>query len=80
MTISEQIKVLYIHSNISMAELARSFGKSSHALNAKLKRETFKQMICIYDEFSVNTYMNRIIKATTLKLMHTDIDKTRKKI
>lgn len=38
-----------------------------------------KQMVCTYDEFSVNTYMNRILKTTMLKLMHEDIDKTRKK-
>ena len=41
MTISEQIKVLCVRSNISMAELARRIGKSPQALNAKLKRESF---------------------------------------
>lgn len=41
MTISEQIKVLCVRSNISMAELARRMGKSPQALNAKLKRESF---------------------------------------
>ena len=41
MTISEQIKVLCVRSNISMAELARRLGKSQQALNAKLKRESF---------------------------------------
>ena len=41
MTISEQIKVLCVRSNISMAELARRLGKSPQALNAKLKRESF---------------------------------------
>ena len=40
-TISEQIKVLCVRSNISMAELARRLGKSPQALNAKLKRESF---------------------------------------
>lgn len=38
-----------------------------------------KQMVCTYDEFSVNTYMNRIIKTTMVKLLHADIDKARKK-
>lgn len=38
-----------------------------------------RQMVCTYDEFSVNTYMNRIIKTTMLKLLHADIDKSRKK-
>ena len=41
MTISEQIKVLCVRSNISMAELARQLGKSPQALNAKFKRESF---------------------------------------
>ena len=41
MTISEQIKVLCVRSNISMAELARRWGGGGEALNAKLKRESF---------------------------------------
>ncbi len=40
-TISEQIKVLCIRSNISVAELARRLGKSPQSLNSKLKRESF---------------------------------------
>ena len=38
-----------------------------------------KQMVCSYDEFSVNSYMNRIIKSTMLLLLRTDITKARKK-
>ena len=41
MTISEQIKVLCVRSNISVAELARRLGKSPQTINAKLKRESF---------------------------------------
>lgn len=41
MTISEQIKVLCVRSNISVAELARRIGKSPQTFNAKLKRESF---------------------------------------
>ena len=41
MTISEQIKILCLRSNISIAELARRLGKSPQALNAKLKRGSF---------------------------------------
>lgn len=40
-TISEQIKVLCIRSNISVAELARRLGKSPQNFNSKLKRESF---------------------------------------
>lgn len=38
-----------------------------------------KQMVCTYDDFSVNSYMNRIIKTTMELLLHADISKVRKK-
>lgn len=38
-----------------------------------------KQMVCTYDEFSVNSYMNRIIKSTVMVLLRSDITKARKK-
>lgn len=38
-----------------------------------------RQMVCTYDEFSVNTYKNQIIKTTMLKLLSVDIDRKRKK-
>uniref|UniRef100_I5AWT3 McrBC 5-methylcytosine restriction system component n=1 Tax=Eubacterium cellulosolvens (strain ATCC 43171 / JCM 9499 / 6) TaxID=633697 RepID=I5AWT3_EUBC6 len=38
-----------------------------------------KRMVCSYDEFSVNSYMNRIIKFTVLLLLRADISKARKK-
>ena len=41
MTLSEQIKVLCVRSNISVAELARRVGTSPQNFNAKLKRESF---------------------------------------
>lgn len=41
MTISEQIKVLCVRQNISVAELARRLGKSPQSFNSKLKRESF---------------------------------------
>ncbi len=41
MTISEQIRVLCVRSNISVSELARRFGTTPQNFNAKLKRETF---------------------------------------
>lgn len=41
MTISDQIRVLCVCSNISVAELARRIGTSPQALNGKLKRESF---------------------------------------
>jgi len=41
MSISEQIKVLCVRSNISLAELARRIGTSPQSLSAKMKRESF---------------------------------------
>lgn len=41
MTISEQIRILCIRSNLSVAELARRIGTSPQNFNAKMKRESF---------------------------------------
>lgn len=41
MTISEQIKVLCVRSNISVAGLARRIGTTPQNFNSKLKRESF---------------------------------------
>lgn len=41
MTIAEQIKILCVRSNISVAELARRIGTTPQNLNAKMKRESF---------------------------------------
>ena len=41
MTISEQIKVLCVRSDISVAELARRIGTTPQNFNAKMKRESF---------------------------------------
>lgn len=38
-----------------------------------------KQLICTYDEFSVNSTMNRIIKSTVALLLRSNISKQRKK-
>lgn len=50
-------------------------------ISESIKTQTFlkKQMICSYDEFSVNSYMNRIIKSTVQILLKSDISKARKK-
>ncbi len=38
-----------------------------------------KQMVCVYDDFSVNSYMNQILKTTMELLLHANIAKVRKK-
>lgn len=41
MNISEQIKVLCVRQNISVAELARRLGKSPQSFNSKMKKQSF---------------------------------------
>ena len=41
MTISEQIKVLCVRQNISLAELARRLGKSPQSFNSKMRKQSF---------------------------------------
>jgi len=41
MTISEQIKVLCVRSDISVAELARRVGTTPQNFSGKMKRESF---------------------------------------
>ena len=38
-----------------------------------------RRIVCSYDDFSVNSYMNQIIKSTMLLLLRVDISKARKK-
>lgn len=49
-------------------------------ITASLKEQTMikKQLVCTYDEFSVNSYMNRIIRTTMELLLHSSISKNRK--
>lgn len=54
-------------------------GKIDIAESIKTQTMLKKQMICTYDEFSVNETMNRIIKSTVELLLRSDISKARKK-
>ena len=54
-------------------------GKIDIAESIKTQTMLKKQMICTYDEFSVNGTMNRIIKSTVGLLLRSDISKARKK-
>lgn len=50
-------------------------------ISSSIKKQTMlkKQLVCNYDEFSVNSYMNRIIRTTMELLIRSDISKDRKK-
>ncbi len=50
-------------------------------VSESITKRTFlkQQMICTYDEFSVNSYMNRVIKTAMTLLLREDISGARKK-
>ena len=54
-------------------------GKIDIAESIKTQSMLRKQLVCTYDDFTVNSYMNRIIKSTMELLIRSDITKTRKK-
>ena len=54
-------------------------GKIGITDSIKTQAPQRKQMVCSYDEFSVDSYMNQIIKSTVLLLLRADITKARKK-
>ncbi len=54
-------------------------GKIDIAESIKTQSMLRKQLICTYDEFSVNSTMNRIIKSTIELLLRSNISKQRKK-
>lgn len=45
-------------------------GRINIAESIKTQSMLRKQMVCTYDDFSVNTYMNQIIKTTMIKLLY----------
>lgn len=78
--ISTQIKRGLGREYISQTEALSSLrGKIDIAETIKTQAQQRKQLVCAYDEFSVNSYMNRIIKSTMLLLLRADIKKSRKK-
>lgn len=54
-------------------------GKLDISQSIKTQTMLKRQMVCTYDEFSVNSRANRIIKSTVELLLRSDIEKSRKK-
>ncbi len=54
-------------------------GRSDMSESLKTRGVLKRQLVCSYDEFSENSYMNRIIKSTMELLLSADIAKSRKK-
>lgn len=66
----------YIEQNESLSSIR---GKIDISASIKEQSILNKQLICSYDEFFVNSYMNRIIRTTMDVLIRSDISKDRKK-
>ncbi len=64
---------------VQTEELSTLRGKID--ISASVKEQTMlrKRLVCNYDEFSVNSYMNRIIRTTMETLVRSNISKNRKK-
>ena len=78
--VSVQIKRGLCRQYITKEEpLASQRGKLKIGESIKTQALRKKQLVCAYDEFSVNSYTNRIIKTTMAVLLRADIAKARKK-
>jgi len=60
-------------------ELSSPRGKLDISESIKIQSMQRKKLVCTYDEFSTNSYMNRIIKTTMLILLKSKISTVRKK-
>lgn len=78
--ISSQLKRGLEQEYVSKTEtLSALRGKIDVSESIKTMTMLRNQMVCTYDEFSVNSRMNQIIKATVKLLMYANISKERKK-
>ena len=60
-------------------QLSALRGRIDNTESIKTRSILKRQMVCTYDEFSTNSYMNRIIRTTMELLIRSDISKSRKK-
>lgn len=54
-------------------------GKIDISESIKTRTMLRKQLVCVYEDFSVNSYMNQVIKSTAELLLRSDISPKRKK-
>ena len=59
--------------------LSTPHGRICISESIKTRSMLKRQLVCSYDDFSENSYLNRIIKTTMELLLRSDIEKTRKK-
>lgn len=78
--VSLQIKRGFIKSyELKSEPLTTLKGKIDISESIKTNSLNKRQLYCHYDEFTENTYLNRIIKSTLILLLKADIEKSRKK-
>ena len=78
--VSEQLKRGLGREYIEQTEaLSTVRGRIDISESIKTQSIHKQQLVCSYDEFSVNSYLNRIIKTTMELLLRADISKARKK-
>lgn len=78
--VSKQLKQGLNREYIEHSEqLSALRGRIEITESVKARTMLKRQMICTYDDFSTNSYMNRIIKTTMEFLIRSDIAKSRKK-
>jgi 5-methylcytosine-specific restriction enzyme subunit McrC len=78
--VSVQLKQGLRREYIEQSEALSSLrGRIEISESIKTRSMLKKQLICSYDDFSVNSYLNRIIKTTMVVLLRSDISKGRKK-
>ena len=78
--VAKQIKQGLVKDYIEVTETTSSIrGKINIAESINSQSFLKKQLSCTYDEFSVNCYLNQILKSTMLMLLKSDISTFRKK-
>lgn len=78
--VSKQIKQGLVKDYIDVTETTSSIrGKINITESIKEQSIIKRQLNCTYDEFSVNCYLNQIIKSTMNLLLKSDISRKRKK-
>lgn len=78
--VSKQIKQGLVKDYIDVRETTSSI-RGKIEITDSINSQSFlkKQLTCTYDEFSVNCYLNQILKSTMLVLLKSDIHSNKKK-
>ena len=78
--VAEQLKRGLGREYISQRDTLSSLcGKIDISESIKTQSVLKKKLVCDYDDFSVNTYVNQIIKSTMMLLLQSNISKSQKK-